>query len=76
MTNFNIPIKNLSVRYSREQKVFQQLTNKDALLDALISLYNNTAKCQLKNPQESASTFIQLCKLTKLTCIFMISYLF
>lgn len=63
MSTFNFPIKNnLSVRFSREQKVFQQLTHKDALMDALISLYNNTAKCQHKDPQESANAFVQLCK--------------
>lgn len=63
MSTFNFPIKNnLSVRFSREQKVFQQLTHKDALMDALISLYNNTAKCQHKDPQESANAFVQLYK--------------
>lgn len=60
MSNYNIPIKNLSVHFAKEQRVFQQLTNKNALLDALVSLYNNTSKC-LHKQEDTTNKFIQLC---------------
>lgn len=61
MSKHNIPIiKNASVRFQKEQRVFGQLTHSDALIDALITLYNNTSKCQYR--QDTANKFIQTCK--------------
>ncbi|KAI9260058.1 kinase-like domain-containing protein, partial [Helicostylum pulchrum] len=57
----NYPIKNLSVHFAKEQRVFQQLTNKNALLDALVSLYNNTSNC-LHKQEDTTNKFIQLYK--------------
>ncbi|KAG2233680.1 hypothetical protein INT48_009424, partial [Thamnidium elegans] len=47
--------------FAKEQRVFQQLTNKNALLDALVSLYNNTSKC-LHKQEDTTNKFIQLYK--------------
>jgi enoyl reductase-like protein len=58
------PMNNLSARFSKDQRVFKQLTNKNALIDALVSLYDNATKCQLKtSDQDNINKFIQLCKL-------------
>lgn len=53
----------ISNRFLKEKRVIQQLTNKDALIDAFISLYNNATKCQRKSFQDSRNKFLQLCKL-------------
>ncbi|KAI7896093.1 kinase-like domain-containing protein, partial [Mucor mucedo] len=53
-------INNASVRFQKEQRVFQQLTHGDALIDALTTLYNNTSKCQYR--QDTANKFIQTYK--------------
>lgn len=63
MSKYNSPMNHLSMRFSKDQRVFKQLTNKNALIDALISLYNNATKCQLQNnDQDNINKFIQLCR--------------
>ncbi|KAI7899903.1 kinase-like domain-containing protein [Cokeromyces recurvatus] len=54
----------LSVRLSKEQRVYKQLINREALIDALLSLYNNATNCQRnkKNDGENINKFIQLYK--------------
>ncbi|KAI9481567.1 MAG: kinase-like domain-containing protein [Benjaminiella poitrasii] len=57
----------LSIRLSKEQRVCKQLLNKEALLDALVSLYHNATHCQrLHNKTnhggENVDKFIQLYK--------------
>jgi hypothetical protein len=59
----NNPMNLLSARLSKDQRVFKQLTNKNALIDALMSLYNNAIKCQLENnDQDNINKFIRLCE--------------
>lgn len=53
-------MNNLSIRLQKEQRVIKQLTHKDALIDALISLYNNAIN-QHSNQQENKNKFIELC---------------
>lgn len=53
-------MSNLTLRFQKEQRVFKQLTHKDALIDALISLYNNAVN-QHSSQQESKNKFIELC---------------
>lgn len=60
MSKYNIPMNNLSIRLQKEQRVIKQLTYKDALIDALISLYNNAIN-QHSNQQENKNKFIELC---------------
>jgi serine/threonine protein kinase len=60
MSKYNIPMNNLSIRLQKEQRVIKQLTHKDALIDALISLYNNAIK-QHPKQQENKNKFIELC---------------
>ncbi|KAK4514972.1 Eukaryotic translation initiation factor 3 subunit H (eIF3h) [Mucor velutinosus] len=61
MSKYNIPMSNLTLRFQKEQRVFKQLTHKDALIDALISLYNNAVN-QHSSQQESKNKFIELYK--------------
>lgn len=53
----------ISNLFIKEKRVIQQLTNKDALFDAFLSLYNNTSKSQRKSFSDSRNKFIQLCRL-------------
>ncbi|GAN01721.1 Ser/Thr protein kinase [Mucor ambiguus] len=54
-------MSNLTLRFQKEQRVFKQLTHRDALIDALISLYNNAVN-QHSSQQESKNKFIELYK--------------
>ncbi|KAL7330598.1 hypothetical protein PS15p_205516 [Mucor circinelloides] len=61
MSKYNVPMSNLTLRFQKEQRVIKQLTHKDALIDALISLYNNAVN-QHSHQQESKNKFIELYK--------------
>ncbi|KAI8981899.1 kinase-like domain-containing protein [Mycotypha africana] len=66
MTNkHSSPINNLSARIAKEQRLFKQLTNKDALSDALMLVYRNAMKRQNDDDDlnaEALNKFIQLYK--------------